>query len=104
LHILYHPDLEFIFADNSLAEISVSGKIDNNSMLAGQIDRLIITRDTIWIIDFKSNEKPPSCVSHLSMLYKNQLAYYKNAIKEIYPDHHVKTAILWTKTADLMKI
>lgn len=100
LAILNHPDFEPFFGQGSLAEVPVTGVVQNNNgrtdIIAGQIDRLLITDDTVWIIDFKSNRPPPKDPQHIPQHYRNQLAAYKTLMQQIYPEHAIRCALLWT--------
>ena len=50
LNILNNQEFSFLFDNNSKAEVPIFGKIDND-IISGQIDRLTITDDKIYIVD-----------------------------------------------------
>ena len=74
----------------------------NGRRLHGVIDRLILTDDAVQVVDFKSNatvpEQPSDCPDGLL----RQMGAYAQALAQIYPDRQIRTAILWTRTAELM--
>ena len=60
LKILSHPDFAAVFAPGSLAEVPVTGLLDDDRVVSGQIDRLLITDNEILIVDYKTNRPPPA--------------------------------------------
>ena len=104
--ILYHPDLAHIFASATFGEVNVSAHIDelNGDPIQGSIDRLIISNDTVLAIDFKTNQIVPKTLKQVPEGILRQLGAYASALQQIFPDHQVETAILWTKTCSLMKL
>lgn len=102
LNILNHPDYAPFFGAGSQAEIPITGKLDDGRIISGQIDRLLVTQDTVWIVDFKTNRPPPKNKKDVPEAYIAQINAYRDTIKQIYPDHTVKTALLWTYAPHLM--
>jgi len=104
LRILEHPDFGPYFAENSQAEVPLTAKLPNGDVLSGQIDRLVIGEDTIWVLDFKSNRPPPQKQEDVAAIYIDQMRAYRDAVQAIYPDKRIKTALLWTYTPHFMEI
>ena len=109
LAIINNPIFAPFFAEESLSEVPVTGKITNPDtgqvdIISGEIDRMVITDDTIWIIDYKSNNNPPKIRENISKQYIKQLSSYKTLIKKMYPDHHIRTALLWTKGPHIIEV
>ncbi len=100
LAILNSPEFAQFFGEGSLAEVPVTGTVPRSDgkydIISGQIDRMLITDDTIWIIDFKSNRPPPRDPNDVPAQYVRQLSAYKTLIQSIYPDHAIKCGLLWT--------
>ncbi len=96
--ILINPRFDFIFDSNSLSEVSF---VSNGK--EGRVDKIVFAKDYILIIDFKtgvSQEKIPTA-------YINQLVYYKNAVRQMFNIESaivIKTAILWTQSAELVVV
>jgi|AntRauTorcE11897_2_1112592.scaffolds.fasta_scaffold00239_14 ATP-dependent helicase/nuclease subunit A len=102
--VLDNPEFEFMFGPDSRAEVTIAGNVmvnGENRKLNGQIDRLAIDGDDVWIIDYKSNAKIPERPRDTPDLYVAQMAAYKHVIEQIYPDKTVKCALLWTRAAKL---
>ncbi|MDP1578285.1 MAG: PD-(D/E)XK nuclease family protein, partial [Cypionkella sp.] len=72
--------------------------------MLGTIDRLLIARDHILAVDFKSNHRTPATAAQTPEGILRQMAAYAEALRQIYPNHRIDTAILWTRTATLMPL
>lgn len=101
--LINNEDFASIFGDGSMAEVPVTGLLNQQTTISGQIDRLLVTKDEILIIDYKTG-KPPQSLANVPQQYKNQLQAYAIALKEIYTDRVIKTALIWTDGPSLMEI
>jgi ATP-dependent helicase/nuclease subunit A len=101
--ILENPDLAFIFTSSSLAEVEITAQMEPG-VLFGVIDRLVITETKILAVDFKSNLSVPALLAEVPLGYLRQMGAYAAGLAQIYPDHKIETAILWTKPATLMRL
>ncbi|NDW46388.1 double-strand break repair helicase AddA [Ruegeria sp. PrR005] len=99
--VLTHPDLAALFAPGTLAEVPVSAVLGAQRM-HGVIDRLILTESEVQVIDFKSNAVVPGTVEACPEGLLRQMGAYAQALAQIYPDHEIRTGILWTRTARMM--
>jgi ATP-dependent helicase/nuclease subunit A len=101
--IAAHPA---VFAPDTLAEVVVTAPpLPGDTVpLTGVIDRLIVTPDSITVIDFKSNAVVPDTPSAVPVGLLRQMAAYVHAVQPLYPDTPVRAAILWTATATLMPL
>ncbi len=102
LEILENPDFAPFFSSSSMAEVSVTGLMSDNRIVSGQIDRLVVTDEEVWIVDYKTNRPPPLDVKDVPAIYKRQLNAYRDSIAAIYPKHKINCALLWTDGARLM--
>jgi ATP-dependent helicase/nuclease subunit A len=102
--ILDSPELAYIFAPGTLAEVEFSATIKQlgDQRVHGAIDRLIIGPTEITCIDFKSNAVVPDGPASVPLGLLRQMAAYQVALEQIYPEHKVITAILWTRSGTLM--
>ena len=103
LGVLDDPRFQALFGEDSLAEVSVVGEV-NGHALSGQIDRLVVTGDTVLIVDYKTNRRPPGKVAETPEIYLRQMAAYRAVIAAIYPRHAVRCALLWTDGPSLMAL
>ena len=72
--------------------------------LYGVIDRLIVTPDRILAIDFKTNRTVPDSAASCPEGLLRQMGAYAHALRAIYPDRRIETAILWTRSGSLMPL
>lgn len=86
-----------IFSGEVRCEAPIIGKIDGQ-MINARIDLLTINKNQILIIDYKSNK---SASNKMSAQYLKQLETYEQLIKNIYPNHLVRSAVLWLESLEL---
>jgi ATP-dependent helicase/nuclease subunit A len=103
LAVLEHPDFAPLFGPSSRAEVPVAGAI-GTQVISGQIDRLLVTPDTVWIVDYKTNRPPPHRVEDVPAGYIRQMAAYRALLSEIYPDREVRAALLWTVDVRVLEL
>ena len=70
--------------------------------ILGTIDRLIVTKDRVLAVDYKSNRVVPDRPEATPEGLLRQLGAYRLALSQIYPDRLVEVAILWTRTGQVM--
>ena len=101
--VLDDPALAPLFAPGTLAEVTVTGTW-NGRQLLGSVDRLVITRDRVLIVDYKSNALIPDRPDQVPEGILRQLGAYAHVLAQAYPDRRVETAILWTRAPRLMSL
>lgn len=101
--LLNNSEFRDIFGKYSRAEVPIIGEIDGR-IISAQIDRLVITDDKVIIVDFKTNRPAATDITSVPKAYLKQLNVYKQLMEKIYPLKTVETYILWTNTANLMRI
>ncbi len=106
LAILNHPDFAPLFGPGSRAEVPIVGDVGRFEpcVISGQVDRLLVTDTTVTIVDFKTNRPPPNEETSVAEVYLRQMAVYRAALRQIYPDHEVLTVLLWTHGPQLMRL
>lgn len=104
--VIDDPNLAWIFDATTLAEVPISAELSEleGRRINGIIDRLIVTEDTVTAVDFKSNAVVPTSVAETPDGLLRQMGAYAAALKQIYPDHKIQTALLWTETAEIMML
>ena len=55
-------------------------------------------------MDFKTNAMVPDTVADCPDGLLRQMGAYAHALGQLYPDRRIETAILWTRTATLMRL
>ncbi len=104
VRVIDSPEYGFLFSKEALTEVPVAGKVPLKGevvAVAGQIDRLYISDEAVWIIDYKSNRIPPKSTVDIPSGYMKQMALYKLLLERIYPQKIVKCALLWTSDATI---
>jgi ATP-dependent helicase/nuclease subunit A len=105
--LLDDPRFAELFAPGGRAELPIVGRFPHaGGMLAvsGQVDRLAVTRDGILIADFKTNRPAPRRLDDVPPAYICQLALYRSALLQLYPEKTVRAALIWTDIPDLMEV
>ena len=96
-----------LFAPGSRAELPIVGRFPHGGRLiavSGQVDRLAVTSDSVLIADFKTNRPAPRRLEDVPPAYVCQLALYRSALMQLYPDKAVRAALVWTEIPELMEI
>jgi len=99
LAVLNDPALAPLFGPDSQAEVPLVGAIDTSTgskVISAQLDRLLVERDRVLIIDYKTNRPPPRTNKDVPIAYLKQMAAYRAALQKIYPGKTVRTVLLWT--------
>jgi ATP-dependent helicase/nuclease subunit A len=105
--VLDDPRFAEVFGNQARAEVSLSGQLwydGQPRQLSGQIDRLVVTADSVMIVDYKNGRHVPKTPRGVNKKYIVQMAAYRLALQKIYPGKDVRCALLWTQTAELMEL
>jgi ATP-dependent helicase/nuclease subunit A len=97
-----------VFAEGSRAEVPIVGRLElpgrPQTLVSGQIDRLVVTPNEVLIVDFKTNHAPPATTAEAPAAYIHQLALYSAVLVRLYPQRQLRAALLWTETPELIEI
>jgi len=103
--VLTHPDLAHVFAQDTLAEVTVTGEsLALGQPVMGVIDRLIVREDRVLVVDFKTNAAVPSRPEDVPEGLLRQMGAYGELLATLYPGREIALAILWSRTAELMEL
>jgi ATP-dependent helicase/nuclease subunit A len=105
--VLEHPRFCALFSPASRAEVPITGRIARNGRIfavSGQIDRLVVTRDSVLIADYKTSRLAPAGIDDVPPPYVRQLALYRAVLAQLYSDKIIRALLLWTEVPDLMEI
>ena len=99
-------NLSFIFDHGTLSEVPITATLPglSDKPIHGIIDRLIVNDTDVWVIDFKTNAAVPADAAHCPESILRQMGAYRAALQQVYPSHHIRTAIIWTRNASLMEL
>lgn len=96
-----------IFLSDSAAEFSIMGSLmikDEERIVSGRIDRLVVQDDRLLIVDYKTNYIAPSEISDISPSYIAQLAIYRAVLQPLYPNKKIEAGLLYTRTPKIIEV
>jgi ATP-dependent helicase/nuclease subunit A len=107
LAILDDKNFAEIFAPGSRAEVPIVGRIARAGRdpipVAGQVDRLAVSDDTVLIADYKTDRIVPDRID-ATHPYVTQLALYRAVLARVFPGKTVRAALLFTDGPSLMEV
>ncbi|KIN65763.1 ATP-dependent DNA nuclease [Sulfitobacter noctilucae] len=101
--VIEAPTLAPVFAPGTLAEVPVTATL-GTTRFHGIIDRLIIRDDHILLVDYKTNRVVPETPEACPVGILRQMGAYTLMLEQVYTDHRIDCAILWTVDASLMPL
>ena len=105
--VIDEPHFSPLFTAGSRAEVEIAGRVTfggHDAVVSGRIDRLAVTRERVFIVDYKTNRRPPRRIEDVPHEPVAQLALYRRILAGIYQDRPVLAALLWTDVPALMEI
>jgi ATP-dependent helicase/nuclease subunit A len=107
LAILADKSFAEIFATGSRAEVPIVGRIARAGQspiaVAGQVDRLAVSSDTVLIADYKTDRTVPARLD-AAHPYVTQVALYRAVLAQAFPGKTVRAALLFTAGPSLMEV
>lgn len=104
--VLTAPDLQPLFDANALVEVPISATLPDleDRRIHGVIDRLVITGTELLAVDFKTNALVPSRPRDCPDGLLRQMGAYLQALEQVFPDHDITMTLIWTRTAQVMRL
>ena len=107
--LINDPEFATIFNPNhylqAYKEAPISYRNESGNIIHGVIDRLVITQDEAWIIDFKSKQGiAEEQLEGEAQFFAQQLAYYEHGVQKIWPDKKIRKSILFTASQKLIGV
>ncbi len=103
LRILGDPSLSALFGPGSRAEVPMSGLVYGRAV-SGQVDRLLVTDDHVWVLDYKTNRPAPAHEDQVALAHCRQMVLYRAIVRAVFPTRHVQCCLLWTDGPQLMPL
>ncbi|WEK46846.1 MAG: double-strand break repair helicase AddA [Candidatus Andeanibacterium colombiense] len=103
LRVLDTPDWAGIFGPDALAEVPLAATVAGR-VIAGTADRLLVTKERVLLVDFKTAARPPQNLEAIPLTTVRQMAAYVAALEAIYPGRPVEAAVLYTRTPQLFAL
>ncbi|MDO8377742.1 double-strand break repair helicase AddA [Phenylobacterium sp.] len=107
LGVLNDPRFAEVFGPGSRAEVALAGtaaRLPAGLAISGRIDRLVVLADRVLVADFKTNRPSPERIEDADPAYLRQMAIYAAVLAEVFPQHRVEAALVWTDGPKLMAI
>jgi ATP-dependent helicase/nuclease subunit A len=102
--IVGDPAFTGIFGAEALAEAPIAAVTPDGSVVAGTVDRLLVTDDRIQLVDFKTGRIEPASAGDIPVPHLRQMAAYVTALEVIFPDRPVEAALLYTSGPVLFRL
>lgn len=102
--VLAHPDWRAIFGAGSRAEVPFSAVIPGGLVVAGTVDRLLVTDDVVLVVDYKTGAYVPDDAAAVAPAYLRQMSAYAEALRVIFPDRRIEAALLYTAAPRLIAL
>jgi ATP-dependent helicase/nuclease subunit A len=94
--IVEDPRFAALFDPEGLAEAPIAAVVGDGLVIAGTVDRLMVSEDRILVADFKTGRNAPSTVAAVPPAHVRQMAAYRAALQVIFPGRRVEAALLYT--------
>jgi len=103
LSVLAVPEWADLFGPAALAEVPVAATV-GGQVIAGTMDRLLVTSERIRLIDFKTTRRPPASLAEVQLATLRQMAAYAAALEVVFPGLPVEAALLYTHAPRLIPL
>ncbi|RVU04461.1 double-strand break repair helicase AddA [Novosphingobium umbonatum] len=103
LNVLADPAWADLFGPDALAEVPIAATV-GGQVVAGTIDRLLVEKDRIRLIDFKTARRAPQQADDISVSILRQMAAYALALEAAYPGRVVEASVLYTEGPRLIAL
>jgi ATP-dependent helicase/nuclease subunit A len=94
--ILADPAHAALFDPAALAEAPIAAVLPNGLVIAGKVDRLLVTDTRILLVDFKTGRRVPPGLEAVPEQHLKQMSAYTQALGIIFPDRAIEAALLYT--------
>jgi ATP-dependent helicase/nuclease subunit A len=103
LAILDDPRFAAVFAVDALAEAPIAALV-GDKVIAGKVDRLLVTQTHVTVVDFKTGRRVPGSASDVDVYHLKQMAAYVAALEVVFPARGITAALLFTEGPALIAL
>ena len=103
LAVLNDPEFAPLFGPGSRAEVPLVATVGEH-LVSARLDRLLVEPGTVTVADFKTDRAPPADAAAVPVAYLRQMAVYREALRQIFPERRVRCALLWTDAPRLLAL
>jgi ATP-dependent helicase/nuclease subunit A len=104
LGVLNDAQFAAVFGPGSRAEVAVAGLAPGVGPISGRVDRLLVEKGRVLVVDFKTNRPAPARIEEADPAYIRQMAVYVAVLQTLFPDRPVEAALVWTDGPRLMPV
>lgn len=104
LSIIEAPEHAELFAPGALAEAPTAARLADGTVIAGTVDRLLVTGDRVQVVDFKTGRRVPASAADLPASHRRQMQAYAEALGIIFPGKRIEAALLYTEAPRLIPV
>ena len=101
--IIGDPRFAAVFAADALAEVPLAAVVDGR-VIAGKVDRLHVSGRRVLLVDFKTNRRAPASLDSAPPSHLAQMGAYAAALAQVFPDHVIEAALLYTSGPVLLPL
>jgi ATP-dependent helicase/nuclease subunit A len=101
--ILADPRFAPLFGPDSLGEAPLAATLPDGRVIAGTVDRLLVTETAVSVIDFKTGRVPPS-ERDIPNSHRAQMTAYAEALQVIFPARRISASLLYTAGPKLIEV
>jgi ATP-dependent helicase/nuclease subunit A len=103
LAVIEDPRFAALFSAAALAEAPIAAVVGGD-VIAGTVDRLLVTDDTVTVIDFKTGRRAPVTLDRVPRHHLDQMGAYAAALAAIFPGRAIESALLYTAGPTLIAL
>ena len=107
LAVLGDEQFAAVFGQGSHAEVALAGAakgLPAGLAISGRMDRLVVEKDRVMVVDFKTNRPAPDRIEAADPAYIQQMSIYSAVLAEIFPERRIEAALVWTDGPRLMPV
>ena len=101
--ILSDARFSALFGPGSLGEAPLAATLPDGRVIAGTVDRLLVEKDLVSVIDFKTG-RVPADETKIPAAHRAQMDAYVAALRVIFPERNVRAALLYTAGPQLFEL
>jgi len=101
--ILSDPRFSGLFEAGSLGEAPLAATLPDGRVIAGTVDRLLVGKSRISVIDYKTG-KVPASATDVPNAHRVQMAAYAEALRVIFPGRAISAVLLYTAGPKLIEL
>ena len=102
--IISDPAYAALFDPAALSEAPIAAVLPDGTVVAGTVDRLLVTEARVLLLDFKTGRRVPPSAEQAPEHHLRQMAAYAGALAAIFPDRAIEAALLYTSGPRLIAL